>query len=41
MDSDGRPFTQQDHDRAVEVGGLWLLAVTVIALAIIVGCTIS
>lgn len=37
------PFSQADHDRAVEVGGvvLWAFAVVLIVAAIVAGCTIS
>lgn len=37
------PYTQAEHDEAVEVGGvvLWAFAVVLIAAAIVAGCTIS
>lgn len=37
------PFSQADHDHAVEVGGivLWAFTVVLIAAAIVAGCTIS
>lgn len=37
------PFSQADHDRAVEVGGiaLWLFAVVLIAAAIVAGGCVS
>lgn len=39
-DEDGRPYTQDEHDRAAEVGGivLWLFAVALMVAAIIVTC---
>ena len=39
-DEDGRPYTQDEHDRSAEVGGivLWLFAVALMVAAIIVTC---
>lgn len=37
------PYTQAEHDEAVEVGGvvLWAFTVALIVAAIVAGCTIS
>lgn len=42
MDSEGRPFTQSDHDHAVEVGGIvvWLAAVAIVVSLFAISCSI-